>query len=203
MISCTDNECANYDKDFMDRLRVEEIQNTSNSVASECPKPPDGGHREATDADLDRAEEIYMGEIVKSGTYRHRAALAAIIQAFRAPAPPIPGEAGSLEKISDIMDEGMEILQAHEEVNSYRFDRLYSIMKEARAQAQPKVAGEAEPAAADAAALHVIKHAALAMFKDVLNHDLVERQSADILKCVEILEKSPISRPGATPGGEG
>lgn len=45
------------------------------------------------------------------------------------------------------------------------------------------------------AALHVIKHAALAMYRDVLNSDLVERQSQDILKCVEILSAPPAPRP--------
>lgn len=41
----------------------------------------DAGHR-LTEMELDAAEEIYAGEIVKSGTYRHRAALEAVIRGY-------------------------------------------------------------------------------------------------------------------------
>lgn len=84
LISCTDSECVNYDKEFM------------RAVASKWPGDGDQGYREATTADLDRAEEIYMGETVKSGTYRHRAALAAVIAAFRT-TPLEEGAAGNAE----------------------------------------------------------------------------------------------------------
>lgn len=50
-----------------------------------------------TDAELDRAEEIYTTVTAKSGTYRHRAALAAVIQAFgAAPAPSGRAEGGPI-----------------------------------------------------------------------------------------------------------